>query len=53
MSREKDLDVPGIFDLDLTVKKLTKITNRVGTEFRAEFFIMINHPLQFALKLVF
>jgi hypothetical protein len=40
-----DLDAPGMFELDLTVKKLTKINERVGAEFRAEFFNILNHPM--------
>jgi hypothetical protein len=40
-----DLDSPGMFELDLTVKKLTKINERVGAEFRAEFFNILNHPM--------
>jgi hypothetical protein len=36
---------PGIFQLDATVKKSTKLSEGVSTEFRAEFFNIINHPM--------
>lgn len=34
---------PGISDLDLTILKSTPISERFGTEFRAEFFNAFNH----------
>ncbi len=39
------IDGPGILQLDATVKKTTKVTERVSTEFRAEFFNVLNHPM--------
>lgn len=35
---------PGIIGTDFSVRKITAITERVKTEFRAEFFNAANHP---------
>jgi hypothetical protein len=35
---------PGFLNLDLSAIKRTKITERVGTEFRVEAFNVLNHP---------
>jgi hypothetical protein len=35
---------PGQFNFDVTVQKLTAITERVNLQFRAEFFNLFNHP---------
>jgi hypothetical protein len=34
---------PGLLDLDFSIIKQTKITEKLNTEFRAEFFNIINH----------
>jgi hypothetical protein len=34
---------PGLNDFDVSLHKVTKINERVGTEFRAEFFNVFNH----------
>jgi len=34
----------GMYQLDLGVRKLTPISERLGFEFRAEFFNLLNHP---------
>jgi hypothetical protein len=39
------IDAPGVLQLDATIKKSTKITETVATEFRAEFFNLLNHPM--------
>jgi Carboxypeptidase regulatory-like domain len=35
---------PGFLNLDLSAIKRTKITERIGTEFRVEAFNILNHP---------
>jgi hypothetical protein len=35
---------PGFMDLDFSVIKNTKLTERVSAQFRAEFFNILNHP---------
>ena len=39
------ISAPGILELDASVIKKTKITERVSTEFRAEFFNIVNHTI--------
>lgn len=39
------IDAPGVFELDATLKKSTKISEKVTAEFRAEFFNVLNHPI--------
>jgi len=39
---------PSFFNWDLSMFKRTKITERVATEFRADFFNFLNHPTFFA-----
>jgi hypothetical protein len=39
------ISAPGVLELDASVLKKTKITERVNTEFRAEFFNILNHTL--------
>jgi hypothetical protein len=39
------LDAPAVFQLDMTVKKNIKLTEKMKTEFRAEFFNILNHPM--------
>ncbi len=34
---------PGLNDFDVSLHKVTKINERIGTEFRAEFFNVFNH----------
>jgi hypothetical protein len=34
---------PGLFDLDMSLFKTTHITERLGLQFRAEFFNILNH----------
>ncbi|MGH9674954.1 MAG: carboxypeptidase regulatory-like domain-containing protein, partial [Bryobacteraceae bacterium] len=36
---------PGVIGFDASVRKVTQITERVGTEFRAEFFNAPNHAI--------
>lgn len=38
---------PTAFNWDLSIIKTTRISERVGTEFRAEFFNVLNHPIFF------
>jgi len=38
------LSGPGLFNIDFAVLKNTKINERVNTQFRAEFFNLLNHP---------
>ncbi len=40
-------DGPNAFNWDLSLIKTTRISERVGTEFRAEFFNVLNHPIFF------
>ncbi|HTC91175.1 MAG TPA: carboxypeptidase-like regulatory domain-containing protein [Bryobacteraceae bacterium] len=35
---------PGQFNFDVTVQKMTAITERTSLQFRAEFFNLLNHP---------
>ena len=35
---------PGLFNFDAAVLKNTKIGERIDTQFRAEFFNILNHP---------
>ena len=35
---------PGILNLDIGLQKETRITEKLDTQFRAEFFNVINHP---------
>jgi hypothetical protein len=35
---------PGFMDLDFSLIKNTKLTERLGMQFRAEFFNILNHP---------
>jgi hypothetical protein len=37
------LNGPGLLDLDFSIIKQTKITEKLNAEFRAEFFNIINH----------
>jgi hypothetical protein len=38
------LEGPGLLDLDMSIIKNTKIWERLNTQFRVEFFNIINHP---------
>ncbi len=38
------VDGPTLADLDFALLKETRVTERLSTEFRAEFFNMLNHP---------
>jgi len=38
------LTAPGLLNLDLSAAKNTKITERIGLQFRAEVFNIMNHP---------
>jgi hypothetical protein len=38
------LTAPGMFDLDFSVAKNTAITEKIGLQFRAEVFNIMNHP---------
>jgi hypothetical protein len=44
------LRTPGINNFDFAVFKRTAITERVGLEFRTEFFNLFNHPCSNARK---
>jgi hypothetical protein len=35
---------PGLFDIDFALMKNTRIKERMNTQFRAEFFNILNHP---------
>jgi len=37
------LTEPGLADFDFSLFKITRISERIGTEFRAEFFNIVNH----------
>lgn len=39
------ISAPGTLELDASVLKKTKLTERVNTEFRAEFFNIVNHTM--------
>src|SRR5262249_23297448 len=39
-----DVRAPGIVNFDVSITKVTSITERVSTQFRAEFFNAFNHP---------
>jgi hypothetical protein len=39
------ISAPGVLELDASLMTKTKITERVSTEFRAEFFNILNHTL--------
>ena len=41
--RRNSLIGPGLLDLDFSIIKQTRITEKLNTEFRAEFFNIINH----------
>ena len=43
-SQRNTLVGPGFFDLDIGIVKLTRITERVGLQFRFEGFNIFNHP---------
>jgi hypothetical protein len=42
--RRNSVSGPGILDLDIALHKETRITEKLDTQFRAEFFNVINHP---------
>ena len=41
--KRDSLSGPGLTEVDLSAAKNTRITERVGLQFRAEFFNVLNH----------